>query len=125
MVFYKSMGLGIGGWFCAAQFVKFTGMADSATRWSNIALYGVSLPIGGGIIFATKLLGIPAKDAFRSISLGTAIALILDGLATVLVPRLYTYEQRTPIEALAAIAYGSGWGIFAGYYVTSKGSYGF
>lgn len=124
-MFGKSIAIGITGWFAAAQFVKHTGLADPSTRWSDLSIYLVGAPIGTSFVVALRLLGIPPKDCFASISIGTATALILDGVATNLWPSLYTYQKKTPIEALSIIAYGAGCGMFAGYYVTKFGSYGF
>ena len=125
MVLYKSIAIGTGAWFAAAQYIKYTGVAEPSTRLSNLALFGQAFPVGISAILLPKVLGVPAKDCFEVISLATAAALILDGLATVMFPFLYTYQKSTPIEALAAIAFGGGWGIFASYIVTARRSYGF
>ena len=124
-MFYKSVAFGVGGWFAAAQYVKFSGLAEPKTKWTNGAIFITSIPIGTSAVLVAKYLGIPPKDALSFVTIGTAVALILDGLATVYTPFLYTFQLTTPIEGLSAIAFGAGWGLLAGYYVSQRGSYPF
>lgn len=68
-----------------------------------------------------KLINVESRQVFPVLSLATAAALILDGLATVLCPFLYTFQSTTPVEGLAAIAFGAGCGILGGYHVMLNG----
>jgi hypothetical protein len=120
---YRSIGFGVAGWFAASQYVKYTGLAEPATKWPNEIIFLSSIPVGASAILFAKWLSVPAKDAFSFISLGTATALILDGLATVYTPFLYSFQKATPIEGLSAIAFGAGWGMLGAYYVSKNGSY--
>jgi hypothetical protein len=122
---FKSIAFGVVGWYSAAQFVKYTGIAEPSTKWSSHSMFALSMPVGMSAVLAGKLLSVPPKDVFCFVSIGTAVALILDGLATVYTPFLYTFQKRTPVEALSAIAFGAGWGILAAYYVTKTGKYPF
>jgi hypothetical protein len=121
-LFNRSIGFGTAAWFGAAQFVKYTAIGE----WSNGGLYGTSFVVGVSVLLPTKMLGVPPKDAFTFITLATAIALMLDGFATVNYPSLYTFgNSTTPLNSLAAIAFGAGCGLFASYFVSKNGSYGF
>jgi hypothetical protein len=124
-MFIKSSVLGVAAWFAAAQFVKFAGFAEPNTKWENHNIFAVSVPVGVGAIFLSRAIGVPASGCFANISIATGVALILDGLATVYAPFLYSYQKKTPLESLSAIAFGGGCGILAAYLVTKLGKYPF
>jgi hypothetical protein len=116
----KSFFLGTAGWFSAAAFVKYSGMP----YWPLHMQYLTSFGLGAGFIFSFKVFGVPARSAFTVCSLATAVALVLDGAASVLVPYLYSFNDKTPLEALAGICFGAGCGILTSYAITYFDSYG-
>jgi hypothetical protein len=124
-LFTKALGVGIIGWFGAASLIKYARFAEPETRWSDPALFAIAIPIGSSVAFLPRFLKIAPKESFIFVSLVTATAITLDGFFSVTVPWIYTFQQKTPLEALAMIAFGGGFGLFASYLISVLGTYGF
>jgi hypothetical protein len=104
-------------WFCGATFIKY---ADFLFQFdtpasTTVILYIATIPIAYTGIHAMPYLSVCKKNEIqRSTLIGSAVALMLDGLALVFFPSLYGRSVLHNIKAGAWLLWGAGWFFVSG-----------
>ncbi len=102
---YISMTIiGVVVWFGAAVFIRFYETALFGGPSQNLAfLYAASIPVCYvSVVIAQKLAKLTAQTLCAGLCVGNAAALLLDGLALVWAPQIYSM-------AAAPVPYASAW----------------
>ena len=102
---YISMTIiGVIVWPAAALFIRYyETMLFSAPDQNLAILYAVTVPVSYvSVLIAQKLAKLTAQTLCTGLCVGTAAALLLDGLALVWAPQIYSMTM-TPVP------YGSAW----------------
>lgn len=102
---YISMAIiGVIVWFAAALFIRYyETMLFSAPDQNLAILYAVTVPVSYvSVLIAQKLANLTAQTLCTGLCVGTAAALLMDGLALVWAPHIYSMTM-TPVP------YGSAW----------------
>ena len=102
---YISMTIiGVIVWIPAALFIRYyETMLFSAPDQNLAILYAVTVPVSYvSVLIAQKLAKLTAQTLCTGLCVGTAAALLLDGLALVWAPQIYSMTM-TPVP------YGSAW----------------
>ena len=91
-------------WLAAALFIRYyETMLFSAPDQSLAILYAVTVPVSYvSVLIAQKLAKLTAQTLCTGLCVGTAAALLMDGLALVWAPQIYSMTM-TPVP------YGSAW----------------
>lgn len=91
-------------WLAAALFIRYyETMLFSAPDQNLAILYAVTLPVSYvSVLIAQKLANLTARTLCTGLCVGTAAALLMDGLALVWAPHIYSMTM-TPVP------YGSAW----------------
>ena len=91
-------------WLAAALFIRYyETMLFSAPDQSLAILYAVTVPVSYvSVLIAQKLAKLTAQTLCTGLCVGTAAAFLLDGLALVWAPQIYSMTM-TPVP------YGSAW----------------
>ena len=91
-------------WLAAALFIRYyETMLFSAPDQNLAILYAVTVPVSYvSVLIAQKLANLTAQTLCTGLCVGTAAALLMDGLALVWAPHIYSMTM-TPVP------YGSAW----------------
>ena len=91
-------------WLAAALFIRYyETMLFSAPDQNLAILYAVTLPVSYvSVLIAQKLANLTAQTLCTGLCVGTAAALLMDGLALVWAPQIYSMTMMP-------VPYGSAW----------------
>ncbi len=97
-------------WLFAALLCQFLGPMGVFNGWAGVALYVILIPATVPFVYMVRiLLKLRPGTLTLAYSLATALALLLDGTATRLIPWLYGEYVS---ESASVILWGAGVGIF-------------
>ena len=84
--------IGVVVWFAAALFIRCYEAMLFGARDQNLAiLYAITVPVSYvSVLIAQKLVKLTAQTLCTGLCVGTAAALLLDGLALVWAPQIYS-----------------------------------
>ena len=91
-------------WLAAALFIRYyETMLFSAPDQNLAILYAVTVPVSYvSVLIAQKLANLTARTLCTGLCVGTAAALLMDGLALVWAPQIYSMTMMP-------VPYGSAW----------------
>jgi len=114
MVLLKSAGYGTTLWYLAALFIKKSELFQDTTPLSTqIVLYVVAAPTGILLVHGLKFIGIKKNDIPKAAVIATAVATLLDGVALIWLPSLYSNHTRFSMlsnsKGAAFLLWAVGW----------------
>ena len=114
MVFLKSAGYGTTLWYLAALFIKKSQLFEDSTPPSTqIVLYVVAAPTSIVLVHGLKFIGIKKHEIPKAAVIATAVATLLDGVALIWLPSLYTNNANLSVvsnnKGAAFLLWAVGW----------------
>ncbi len=111
-----SLVLGVGLWFVAARFVHYLPELF-APGTALTLLFAGAIATGAATVAAAQWLGKPDRPQLVAmLSLGTAAALVLDGLGIAFFPSLYAGESTATQYGAAWIMWAAGLGLLFSFW---------
>jgi hypothetical protein len=103
-------------WFVAAMLVRFLGPVGALDGASRVVTYALVIPGTIPFVMMTRTLAKLGRDqTLAGISVVTAAALLLDGIAHAWFPAIYGSDPALLVAGAAVIFWGAGVGLVLGF----------
>lgn len=109
-------------WFVAAMLVRFLGPMGALDGAARVVTYALVIPGTVPFVMMTRTLAKLGRDqTLAGISVVTAAALLLDGIAHAWFPTIYGADPALWVKGAAVIFWGAGVGLALGHVMSGRG----